>query len=207
MNTDRHVWMKNPKGWSLGHKKNGAGGFVMRKFVWLILFIAVGCASGGHSGSTMQDYSIDHPEGWRELDVSGVFMVTREGAFSQYILVQRRHVDKPFRHTKKRFKRNMLPQEAAGVILDEIGSDSKILNFRIMECRPAKVSRYDGFRVVFTYKEQDGLKFKTVFYGLLQGDWFYSLRYSAAEDKCSDEDMEVFERVLNSFKILGSPSA
>lgn len=179
----------------------------MKKLVWLILLVAVGCASGGHSGSTMQDYSIDPPAGWRELDVSGVFMVTREGAFSQYIMVQRRHVDKPFRHTGKRFNRNMLPQEAAGVILDEIGSDSKILNFQIIECGPAKVSRYDGFRMVFTYKEQDGLKFKTVFYGLLQGDWFYSLRYSAAEDKCSDEDMEVFERVLNSFKILGSPSA
>jgi hypothetical protein len=179
----------------------------MRKLVWLILFMAVGCASGGHSGSPLRDYSIDSPEGWRKVDVSGVFMVTREGAFSQYILVQRRHVDKPFRHTDKTFNRNMLQQEAAGVILDEIGSDNNILNFQIIECGPAKVSRYDGFRMVFTYREQDGLKFKTVFYGLLKGDWFYSFRYSAAEDKCSDEDMDVFERVLNSFNILGSPSA
>jgi hypothetical protein len=179
----------------------------MRRFVWLIFFIAVGCASGADSGSTMRDYVVDPPEGWREVDVSGVFMVTREGAFSQYILVQRRHVDKPFQHTGKRLTRNMFPEEAASVILDEIRRDAKIKNFQLMECRPAKVNRYDAFRMVFTYREQEGLRFKTIFYGLLQGDWFYSLRYSAAEDKCSDEDMEVFEGVLNSFKILGSPSA
>ena len=179
----------------------------MRRLVWFILFLAAGCASGGHSGSTVQGYAIDFPEGWRRVDVSGVLMVTREGAFSQYILVQRRHVDKPFKHTGKRFTRNMFPEEEASVILDEIRCDAKVLDFQLMECCPAKVNRYDGFRMVFTYREQGGLRFKTVFYGLLQGDWFYSLRYSAAEDKCSDEDMEVFERVLNSFKILGSPSA
>jgi len=154
----------------------------------------------------MQGYGIDPPQGWRKVDVSGVYMVTREGAFSQYILVQRRHVDKPFQHTGKRFTRNMFPEEAASVILDDIRRDAHILNFQLMESCPAKVNQYDGFRMVFTYREQDGLRIKTIFYGLLQGDWFYSLRYSAAEDKCSDEDMEVFKRVLNSFKILGSPS-
>jgi hypothetical protein len=179
----------------------------VRKLVWLILFLAAGCASGGHSGSTMRDYSVDLPYGWRKVNVSGVLMVTKEGALSQYILVQRRNVHKPFKHTDKTISRNMFPEEAASVILDEIKCDDKILNFRLMECCPAKVNGYDAFRIVFMYREQDGLRFKTVYYGLLQGDWFYSLRYSAAEDKCSEEDMEVFRKVLNSFKILGSPSA
>jgi hypothetical protein len=70
-----------------------------------------------------------------------------------------------------------------------------------MEHVPAKVNRYEGFRLVFTYKDQDGMKFKTLFYGLLQGNWFYNLRYSAGETKYSGEDIETFNRVVASFKI------
>jgi hypothetical protein len=181
--------------------------FAMRRLVWLVFLVTVGCASGGHSGSPLCGYAVEPPQGWRPVDVPGVFMVTREGAFSQYILVQRRFVDKPFKHTQERFARNMVPEEAANVIVEEIRRDAKIMNFRLLECCPANVNGYDGFRIVFTYKEKEGLRFRTIFYGLLQGDWFYSLRYSAAEDRHSDEDMESFMRVLNSFKILGSPSA
>ena len=57
-----------------GYKRNREGGSGMRRLVWLIFFIALGCASGGHSGSSMRDYAVEPPEGWREVDVSGVFI-------------------------------------------------------------------------------------------------------------------------------------
>jgi hypothetical protein len=150
----------------------------MRKLLVLFLFMVVACAPGGQngasSGSNPQNFSIVIPEGWKKVNS---------------------------KNTDKKLNKDMLPDKAAEVILNEINLDSRILNLQIMEHVPAKVNRYEGFRLVFTYKDQDGLKFKTIFYGLLQGNWFYNLRYSASETKYSGEDIETFNRVVASFKI------
>ena len=176
-------------------------------FLFLLTAWACGGQLGGFSESNLRNFSIELPEGWRKLNNPQYLMITREGAFSQYILVQQRRIDKPFRHAEKKFNKNMLPQQAAEVIMDEISLDSRVLNFRLIECVRAQVNQYDGFRIVFTYKEKGGLNFKTVFYGILEGDWFYSLRYSVELQKYSNEDIKAFQKVLNSFKIVRDQSA
>ena len=186
----------------------------MRKLIPVIcvfLFLATVCACGGQIGgsseSNLRKFSIEIPEGWRELNNSEYLMITREGAFSQYILVQQRRVDKPFKHTEKKLNKYMLPQQASEVIMDEIRSDSRVLNFHLSEYVRTRINKYNGFRIVYTYKEKGGLNFLTVYYGFLEGDWFYCLRYSVEVKKYTDEDIETFEKVLNSFKITGTPSA
>ena len=129
-------------------------------------------------------------------------MLTKEGVFSQYILVLQRRADEPFSHTKSRLRKDMSPKEAAGVITDELRSDDNLLNFQSLEYIPAKVGGYDGFRIVFRYQDKNGRNFRTAFYGLLNGNWFYSLRYCAQEEKYAHEDLTVFEKVVNSFRIV-----
>jgi hypothetical protein len=178
----------------------------MKKPLLLFLLITTSCASWNQFGSISQsssyNFTIEFPEQWTRLNTHKYLMVTKDGPFSQYILVQQRHVEKPFKHTKKKINKGMLPQEAAEVILDEIISDRCVLNFRVIENLPARVNQYDGFRIVFTYKTKDGLKFKTIYYGFLQGEWFYSIRYNAGERHYSAEDIEAFRKVLSSFKIM-----
>jgi hypothetical protein len=53
--------------------------------------------------------------------------------------------------------------------------------------------------MVFTYENREGLAFKTIYYGFLRGDWFYNLRYNAAENHYSESDVQTFERVLDSW--------
>jgi len=177
----------------------------MKKLLFVFLFFITACACGGQLGgsseSNGQNFTVSIPEGWRKLYHPEYLMITREGAFSQYILVQQRRLDKPFTHTEKKLNRTMLPQQAAEVILDEIRSDSRVLYFHLSECAQTRVNQSNGFKIVYTYKEKDGLNFLTVFYGFLEGDWFYCLRYSVEVKKYNDEDMETFEKVLNSFKI------
>ena len=183
----------------------------MKKLLCLIFLFQASCASLGQPGNPSQsasrNFTLEFPEEWREVTTGKYLMITREGAFSQYILVQQRHVDQPFSHTKKKIDKSMLPQEAAGVILDEITSDRAVLNFHVLENLPAAVNGYNGFRLVFTYKTKGGYKFKTLYYGFLQGDWFYSLRYNAADGRYSDKDVETFKEVLESFKITAAQSA
>lgn len=179
----------------------------MKKFLCLLLLPCVtACASFNEQknppGQSLYNFAIEYPNNWTKLNNQDDLMFTRSGPFSQYILIQQRHVDKPFGHTKKKINRGMLPQEAAEVIGDEIISDRSVLNYQIIENLPAKVSGYDGFKMVFTFKTKDGLKFKTLYYGLLHGEWFYSLRFNAGEANYSDNDVDTFKKVLKSFKLV-----
>ena len=95
----------------------------------------------------------------------------------------------------------MLPQEAAQVVVDEISCDQSVLDFQVMENTPARVNGYEGFMLLFTYKNRDGLTFKTIYYGFLRGEWYYSLRYNAATNYFSEKDVETFEKILNTFEV------
>jgi hypothetical protein len=94
-----------------------------------------------------------------------------------------------------------LPQEAAEVILDEIISDQSVLNFEMLENIPAVIDKHDGFRVVFSYKNRDGLKLKTIYYGFLNDGRFYSIRYTAVKRYYFEKDIETFRKVLDSFTL------
>ena len=177
----------------------------MRKLIFLFLFLVVAltlnCQAGSASRSARQNFTIVIPEGWTRFSSSDYFMLTREGVFSQYILVLQRGVDQPFSHTENRLRKDMSPKEAAGVITDELSSDDNLVNFQSLEYTPAKVGGYNGFKIVFRYQNKNGQTFRTAFYGLLEGNWFYSLRYCAQETKYSDEDLKAFQKVVNSFRI------
>jgi hypothetical protein len=208
-----HLWTDTAKDIPVFTQNNGRNSirvFLMRKSMCMLLFLATAWACGGQLGdsseSNLRNFSIVIPEGWRELNSPEYLMITREGAFSQYILVQQRRVDKPFKHTEKKLNKYMLPKKAAEVIMDEISSDIRVLHFHLSEYVPIRVNQYNGFKIVYTYKEKGGLNFLTVFYGFLEGDWFYCLRYSVEVKKYTNEDIETFEKVLNSFKIKGAPS-
>ncbi len=184
----------------------------MKKLLCLTFLFMASCASLGQSGNPSPsaaygNFTLEFPEEWRKVTTDKYLMITRDGAFSQYILVQQRHVERPFSHTKKKIDKGMLPQEAAQVILDEITSDRAVLNFKVLENLPAAVNGYNGFRLVFTYQIKGGHKFKTLYYGFLQGEWFYSLRYNAADGHYSDKDAETFRQVLETFKITAARSA
>ena len=177
----------------------------------LFIFLPGACASLPHAADPKsgpeQRFSFEHPSEWERMNTQRYLIFTKDGAFSQYILIQERPIHKAFRHTKRRFTRDMLPQETAEVIVDEISSDRSVLHFRILENGPATVGGIDGFRLVFTYKSKDGRPFKTVYYGCLQGAWFYSIRYNADERHFCTGDIDTLERILGSFRIAPSGEA
>ena len=175
----------------------------MRTAIFAVLLLLTACAAGMHAHeSAAQNYTVDMPAGWRQIPTKRYFMITREGPFYQYALVQQRPVDKPFQHTKKRLKSNMLPQEAAEVLADEMLSDENLRNLQIIENAPAKVNASEGFKLVFTYADAEGRIYKTVYYGLLQADFLYSLRFTAAGNAYFERDLDAFDGMLQSFRIV-----
>ena len=97
----------------------------MKKILPLLisLLIITSCASVAQKRSLQDlsnnDFSVEIPEGWWKPKHIDKHLITKDGVFLQYVLIQQRPIDRPYRNTKKRLNRAMLPQEAAGVIIDE----------------------------------------------------------------------------------------
>ena len=147
-------------------------------------------------------FSVDIPQGWRRVNTGKYLMVTKDNPFLQYVLIQRRPVDRQFKNTKKKIKKGMLPHEAAGIIIDEIAADQRVQDFKVTENTPAIICRHEGFKLLFSYKDRKGSIFQTMYYGFIDGDAFYNLRYNAAKQHYLEKDIKIFERILYSFKLL-----
>jgi hypothetical protein len=178
----------------------------MKKLIVLnLLLILTACTpwinGSGSYQSPSRSFSIYIPDGWMRLDTETYLLVSKEGPFLQYVLVQDRHQDKPFRHTRRKMKEGMLPQEAAEVILNEISADRSVLDFEILENVPVTIDGQDGFRLLFTYTNTDGMKLKSLYYGVLSGQKYFSIRYTAASRYYFSKDIQIFEKILNSFRL------
>ncbi len=179
----------------------------MKKILLIIIFmLAIGCAPwaqvGGLYKTESYSYSVDLPQGWMRWSKGNDLLITRDGVLLQNIQIIRLNTEEPLKHTKKKFSKEMLPQEVAEVILDNIASNQGVLNFELIENGPIKISGVSGFKAIYTYKNKDGLKIKSVYCGLTADKWFYGINYNAPQRYYFDKDVKTFEKVLESFKLL-----
>lgn len=176
----------------------------------LALFISA-CLIGGCAGAAYErslkdlpksDFSVEIPSGWWKPQHVNKYLITKDDAHLQYVLIQQRPIDRPFKKTQKKLRREMLPLESAKIILDEIAADRNIMNFTIVENTPATIDGHAGFKILFSYRDKKGAEYKTLYYGFIKGDSFFNLRYNAAARHYYDKDLADFNRILYSFKLI-----
>ncbi len=180
----------------------------MKKLLMLLIAFGLiaGCASAANKRSLEDlpdyDFSVEIPAGWWKPQYVDKYLITKDGPLLQYVLIQQRPIDKPFKHTQKKLRKRMLPLESARIIVDEIASDRNIANFKVVENTPALIDGNAGFKIIFTYRDKKGSEFKTLYYGFINGDSFFNLRYNAATRHYYDKDVADFTQILNSFKLI-----
>lgn len=157
---------------------------------------------GGLYKSDSHNYAADLPQGWMQWNKGENLLITRDGALLQNIQILRLSIEKPLKYTKKKFSRGMLPQEVAETIFDDLATSQDILNLNLLENSPAKIGGFDGFKIVYTYKTKDNLKMKSIYCGFMLGDWLYGINYNAAQRYYFDKDVQTFQAVLKSFKVI-----
>ena len=178
---------------------------------WLplvMLISLVGCAPwtqvGGRVVEDSLKFEAELPAGWmRANNAENALYITRDGALLQYINVQRIETDNDLKHTKKKFAKDMLPQEVAEIELDDVRSNPNVTNFELLENVPATIDGRPGFKLLYTWRTKDGLKLKRLHYGLALAEWVYRVQYQAPVQHYFDRDFETFERVRASLKFRG----
>ena len=178
----------------------------MKPRFWICLILSAllaSCAHGG--GKPALTFNAAVPEGWKEIPTEDTMMfMTKDGGYKQFVLIRERPLAEPFQFTKKTMQPGMMPEEAAEIIVNEILADSNIRNFSVTENIPAHIAGNKGFRLAFVYTDADGYLFKTVYYGFINGDTFYNIRYGATQEEYFQKDLKTFEEVFKSFKLVAA---
>ena len=180
----------------------------MKRYLLLcaIIVLIVGCVppwvrTGGFHVAPAQNMSMELPDGWMRLNTDEYMLITRDGIMLQYILVERINVQDELKHTKKKFRKGMLPQEQAKVITDNISSGQDVMNLKVRSNKPAKIAGHKGFKVVLTYRDKNKLAYKSIYYGFMEGDWFYGVRYDAPQRHYYKKHVKTFAKVVGSLKL------
>lgn len=175
-------------------------------FIVMVVVFLSGCVSWMKAEGLHQEpahnFSVELPKTWMKFVHKDYLLLSRDGVLLQNILITRISIDKKLQFTKKQFKPEMLPQEAAEVFLDNFRSNQSKFNFKVVENIPCEVSGVPGFKVTCRYKNKDGLRIKKVCYGLLFNNYFYEIIYTAAERYYFDKNLQIFEQVVKNFKLL-----
>ena len=147
-------------------------------------------------------WSIRAPKGWMRLSLPDSEMLSKNGPYLEYILIQSRPVTEKFRYTRQNLTTDMLPHEAAQLIIDNLRSDPLIRGFRLLSSEPAILAGEPGFKLTFTYRDKNDVEAQTVYYGVVLPDMFFNLRYTAARRYYFAQELSTFSSVLDSLQFL-----
>jgi hypothetical protein len=128
--------------------------------------------------------------------------ITRDGFLLQTIGVDQYRLDESLKHTKRKFEKGMLPQEVSAVLIDDITLIEEVASSDVLENVPAQFAGIDGFRVVLLLHFKNGEERKCALYGGMSGDRVFELFYSAPPRFYFGRDLETFEGVVRSFRLV-----
>lgn len=138
-----------------------------------------------------------------ELKSEGVVMfLVRDGMTLQSIKVFRRPLANPLSATKKVLSKDMLPQEMAELIFDQVRSNPQVGMQRLVDNAPATLSELSGFRLQYTFKPKDGPTRQVVTYGAVQGEWLVGIIYSAPTRHYFEIGLAEFETMKQSLRFV-----
>lgn len=147
-------------------------------------------------------WSITSPEGWMHLSMQESEMLSKDGPYLEYILIQSRSLAQGFRFTKQKLSPGMLPHEAARLITDNMRSDPLVRQFRLLSSEPAPVAGHAGFKLIYSYRDRFDVEIKTIYYGVILPNLFFNLRYTATRRHYFDQELPGFNKVFDSLRFV-----
>ncbi len=175
--------------------------------VMVVVFLA-GCATGGWKKSMPEEYkdaankfSVFLPMDW--MHVTGkTFIMTKDGVVLDMVLVERVRFTDKLANTKKHFTRSMLPDELAGVEIDNYSSSQENQKFEVIDKQAETCAGQDAYRLAFRYQTKSGLWKKGLQYGFIYDGVVYRIVYEAAEQYYYQDNERAFKKFVEDFRLI-----
>lgn len=190
----------------------------MKKMVIVVLFFAgiiaahgAVFAADGETTVNREGFSFVLPDKWsvpKEEQPTGkkknkeeIVLITRDGIPLNKVVFSKRLVAAEFDHTKKKLSPGMMPQEMAGVVLNDFELSEDMKNLQVLENKPATVAGIPGFRLAFSFRSQGTLLYQCVYYGFIKEGLFYSILFAAPKRHYFNANAGAFEQIIKSLTL------
>jgi hypothetical protein len=175
------------------------------RFTWVAVTLMLTACAGPWNTAPEQlresQWSIRSPDGWMHLSMQQSEMLSKDGPYLEYILIQSRSLERGFRFTKQKLNPDMLPHEAAQLIAGNMRGDPMVRQLRFLASEPAMVGGHAGFRLIYSYQDPYGVTIKTIYYGVVLPNLFFNLRYTAAQRYYFDKELPAFNDLFESLRL------
>jgi len=183
------------------------------KKTWLLLLcltLLSGCAVWSKvetSTFTAQDhsYSAELPVGWARFHLgrsANDIFITYDGPRIERIEITKRDNKDAFPKIKKAANENMLAFELSELMIAELKTVEALANLEVMENSPTMVSGLPGVKLKLRAKNNKGVEFEMLVYGVVSKNGLYTLTYQAPKLHYFQKYIGVFEKTVGSFKLL-----
>ncbi|NTV94850.1 MAG: hypothetical protein HGA75_05470 [Thiobacillus sp.] len=143
------------------------------------------------------------PAGWMRFNLvdDRVIALTRDGLQIQTLRIEYRKHDKAFPGVKKPSNADMLPTEAAELLLADLKADKGLANIKLIENVPCRLAGKPGFRLHGEYRDERGAQFDLVAIGRVTQVGLAVVFYRALSTHYYPRDLKLFEQVADSLTL------
>ncbi len=152
-----------------------------------------------------QKYSFTAPVGWYMTPfrvAGGARVFTRDGTMLQTIVSGRSTHKRAFPAIEKESSPDMLPQDLAETYIANLKASFQNDTVDVLDNVPAVLGGYPGVRLVFEYRNEAGLRYRTVHYVVSAPGGLYVLRYEAPTLHYFERHIAEFEGAVSTFRML-----
>ena len=150
-----------------------------------------------------QGYSVTLPQGWMTIAPGNkaITLVTHDGELLDFIRVGREDNDKALAAIKKAASPTELPADLATDFIAAAKTSTALSNLTVVKNEPVSFGGHDGFHLVMTFSNADGVRYQWETYGVRTENGFYSAIYRAPVLHYYDLYEKDFQATVASFKI------
>lgn len=147
-------------------------------------------------------FSSTLPVGWVRFSSFGNWLsLTRDGQFLQYISLSHTKTNKELKNTKVKLTEDLLIQEVADIIKNELSLTPDISGFESVSLKPATLDGLEAFRLEYTYKNKELVDYHGIVYGFILNKKYYEIQYSAMEQHYYKAGLQAFEDFVKDFRV------
>lgn len=148
-------------------------------------------------------FTVSFPDGWiRYRPNRKAVTVTRDGRHVNLMSFGFRTYAKGFKKLKVKPNADTLPSELAEFTLAVLRKSRETRSAEVVENIPASIDGNVGFKLVLSFKDNDGLRIRRVMYGFGSKLGLYYCFYQAPVLFYFNRDMPAFRQALASFKMV-----
>ena len=142
------------------------------------------------------------PVGWTHaVVVNDRLMISKDGFGIQFIEVIEGESKKVFENTEVKFEENAIPEDAAKSVISFVKESAGFVNVDVVENTPTKLGGKDAFRLHLSFRNEKGVRFERIIYGLVHKKKLLMVSYQAATLHYFKRDLPVFERAVQTITL------